>query len=155
MMFTRVFALACLALGADAFFMGTPLRTTARVGSSRAATTMKVPTDHPEIEVREQLKRVGARVQRDKPIASRLTGQSSDGVEDCHGLGAVALHAFCCSVFLVHVFFFCDTYGRSYACSGHITPIFLFLVQEGVFSPIGEGFRPRVHVVWVLLGGKE
>eukprot|EP00903_Cladosiphon_okamuranus_P006666 g6508.t1 len=53
MMFTRVVALACLALGADAFFMGTPLRTTARIGSSRTATSMKVPTDHPEIEVAE------------------------------------------------------------------------------------------------------
>ncbi|CAM9334955.1 unnamed protein product [Ectocarpus sp. 8 AP-2014] len=53
MMFARVVALACLALGADAFFMGTPLRTSAGVGSSRSATTMKVPTDHPEIEVAE------------------------------------------------------------------------------------------------------
>lgn len=51
-MFARIVALACLALGADAFFMGTPLRTSAGVSSSRSATTMKVPTDHPEIEVK-------------------------------------------------------------------------------------------------------
>ncbi|CAM9275420.1 unnamed protein product [Pylaiella littoralis] len=53
MMFARVIALSCLALGADAFFMGTPLRTSAGVCSSRTATSMKVPTDHPEIEVAE------------------------------------------------------------------------------------------------------
>lgn len=52
MMFARVFALSCLALGAEAFFMGTPLRTSMRVGSSRTSLSMKVPTDHPEIEVR-------------------------------------------------------------------------------------------------------
>lgn len=51
MMFARVVALSCLALGADAFFMGTPLRTTAGVRASRTVTSMKVPTDHPEIEV--------------------------------------------------------------------------------------------------------
>lgn len=51
MMFARVVALSCLALGADAFFMGTPLRTPAGVCSSRTVTSMKVPTDHPEIEV--------------------------------------------------------------------------------------------------------
>lgn len=71
MMFARVVALACLALGADAFFMGTPLRTTARVGSSRTATSMKVPTDHPEIEVRQQVEDLGA---REDPIALHLTG---------------------------------------------------------------------------------
>lgn len=51
MMFARILAFACLVLGTEAFFMGTPLRTPALSTSCRTATSMKVPTDHPEIEV--------------------------------------------------------------------------------------------------------
>lgn len=51
MMFARVLAFACLVLGTEAFFMGTPLRTPGLSTSCRTATSMKVPTDHPEIEV--------------------------------------------------------------------------------------------------------
>eukprot|EP00904_Undaria_pinnatifida_P012492 jgi/Undpi1/8373/HiC_scaffold_25.g10841.m1 len=55
MMFARVLAFACLVLGAEAFFMGTPLTTPTRSASCRHATSMKVPTDHPEIERAEAL----------------------------------------------------------------------------------------------------
>ncbi len=71
MMFARVFSLACLALGAEAFFMGTPLRTSMRVGSSRTSFSMKVPTDHPEIEVRP-----AAVVGWSKKLESRMTSWS-------------------------------------------------------------------------------
>ncbi|CAM9649142.1 unnamed protein product [Scytosiphon promiscuus] len=53
MMFARVLTLACLTLGAEAFFMGTPVRLGAATSSRSSSLSMKVPTDHPEIEEAE------------------------------------------------------------------------------------------------------
>lgn len=50
-MLNRVFVLACLALGAEAF-MGAPLRTSVVRSRVVSRTTMQTSTNRPEIEVR-------------------------------------------------------------------------------------------------------